>query len=329
MIRRAYELGINYFDTARVYGNGEEKLGLALEEVRDNVVIATKTHQRTREDAARAGLKQSLRNLRTDKIDIVMLHGIDDEKTLEQAMGNEGSLAALKEARSQEKLNFIGISGHRPLILAKAMRTGEFDVVLVPFNVINREASEELFALAKELDVGVIVMKPFGGANLNFAAREMWASRVPEKSEFNRILGEGSLKTERCLKYVLAHDIHTIVLGFSALEEVESAAKVGTEFTGLTEEEKAGFKFGELPRQPFCRECGLCLPCPDGVNIPLILGLDKYFSFFEIEDWTREVYERLSTKVDSCSKCAKCEPKCPYKLPIIEMLNQASKRLAK
>jgi aryl-alcohol dehydrogenase-like predicted oxidoreductase len=86
MIRRGYDLGINYFDTARAYGNSEEKFGSALEEVRDNVIIATKTHQRTREDAARAGLRQSLQKLRTDKIDIVLLHGIDDEKTLEQAM---------------------------------------------------------------------------------------------------------------------------------------------------------------------------------------------------------------------------------------------------
>jgi predicted aldo/keto reductase-like oxidoreductase len=329
MLRRAYDLGINYFDTARAYGNGEEKYGLALAEIRDNVVIATKTHQRTREDAARAGLKQSLRNLRTDRIDIVMLHGIDDEKTLEQATGNEGSLSALKEARSQGKLDFIGMSGHRPLVLAKAIRTGEFDVILVPFNIINREASEELFSLAKELDIGVVVMKPFGGINLSFAAREMWAERVPEKAEFTHILGEGSLKAERCLRYVLAHDVHTMVPGFSSLEEVESAAKVGNEFTGLTEQEKTDFKFGKLPPAPFCRECGLCLPCPDGVNIPLILGLDKYYSFFGIRNWSREVYERLSTKVDSCSKCMKCEPKCPYKLPIIEMLNQANNRLAK
>jgi len=329
MIRRAYALGINYFDTARVYGNGEEKLGTALEDIRDKVIIATKTHQRTREDAARAGLKQSLQKLRTDRIDMVLLHGIDDEKTLEQAMAAEGSLTAVKEARKEGKVDFIGISGHRPLILAKAIRTGEFDMILVPFNIINREAIEELLPLAKELDIGVTIMKPFGGSNLTFAAREIWASRVPEKAEFNRIMGEGTAKTERALRFVLAYDIHTIVPGFSTLEEVESAAKVGEEFTGLTKQEKADLRFGKLPAPPFCRECGLCIPCPDGLNIPLILGLDKYYTFHGIENWTREVYERLNTKVDSCTKCAKCEPKCPYKLPIIEMLSQANERLSK
>ena len=329
MVKRAYDLGINYFDTARVYGNSEEKIGIALEDVRDKVVIATKTHQRTREDAARSGLKQSLQKLRTDYIDIMLLHGIDDEKTLEQAMAAEGSLTAVKEARKERKVRFIGMSGHRPLILMKAIRTGEFDMILVPFNIITREASEELFPLAKELDIGVVIMKPFGGANLSFAARELWASRVPDKTEFNRIMGELQAKTERALRYVLAHDVHTIVPGFSTVGEVESAVKIGEEYTGLTKQEKIDLKYGEMPPSPFCRECGLCVPCPDGLNIPLLLGLDKYYTFHGIENWSREVYERLNTKVDSCTECAKCEQKCPYKLPVIEMLSQANQRLSK
>jgi len=329
MIKHAHDLGINYFDTARVYGNCEEKLGKALEGIRDEVIIATKTHQRTREDAARAGIKQSLQKLRTDRIDVMQLHGIDDEKTLEQATATEGSLAAVKEAQRLGKIRYIGISGHRPLILMKAIRTGEFDLILVPFNIINREATEELLPLAKELDIGVVVMKPFGGANLGFTAREIWATRVPEKHEFNQILGEGQAKTERALRYILAHDIHTIVPGFSTIDEVESAAKIGKEFQGLTQQEKADLKYGRLPQSPFCRECGLCMPCPDGLNMPLILGLDKYYTFHGITDWSRQVYERLNTKVDSCTKCAKCEQKCPYKLPVIEMLNQAHKRLSK
>lgn len=327
-IRRAYDLGINYFDTARIYGNGEEKLGIALEDVRDKVVIATKVHQRTREDAVRTGLKQSLHNLRTDRIDIGLLQHIDSERILEQVMEEEGALSALKEARSQGKLDFIGVSGHKPFVLAKAIRTGEFDMVFVPFNIMSREATEEVLPLAKQLDIGVVVMKPFGGPNLSFAQRYKYKI-VPEKAEFNHIFGEGNVKTERSLRFVLAYDVHTVVAGFRTIEEVESAAKVGEKFTGLTQEEKADFRFGELPPSPFCRECGLCLPCPDGLNIPLILGLDKYFTFYGITNWTREVYERLSTKVDNCSKCAECEPKCPYKLPIIEMLNRACERLSK
>ncbi|MDH5461021.1 MAG: aldo/keto reductase, partial [Candidatus Bathyarchaeota archaeon] len=112
VVRHAFEKGINYFDTARAYGDSEDKIGAALKDVRDDVVIATKTHQRTKEEAARAGLKQSLRNLQTDRIDIVQLHGIDSEEMLEKAMGAEGSLAALEEAKKDGKIDYIGLSGH-------------------------------------------------------------------------------------------------------------------------------------------------------------------------------------------------------------------------
>jgi hypothetical protein len=327
MIRSAYDLGINYFDTARAYGDGEEKLGMALEDVREEVVIATKTHQRTREDAVRARLKQSLRKLRTDRIDVVFLHGIDDEKTLRQAMKPEGSLTAIKEARKQGKVDFIGISGHRPYILAKAIKTGEFDVVLFPLNLINREATEELLPLAKELDIGIVTMKPFGGMDYRFVRQEWWGTFVSDKAEFDRIFGTTMLKTERALKFVLAHPISTVIPGFSSIQEIEAAVKIGKEFVDLTPEEAKDLRFGELPQPPFCRLCGLCMPCPVGLNIPLILTLQTYHRFHGITNWTRQVYDKLSTKVDSCDKCGKCEPKCPYRLPIIGMLFQTEKAL--
>ena len=328
MYKRALDLGINYFDAARIYGNVEEKLGRALEDVRDKVVIATKTHHLFDPDAARVGLKQSLRNLRTDRVDIVILQHIDNEKHLGQLMGENTALSVLKEARSQGKLDFIGLSGHKPYVLAKAIRTGEFDMILVPFNIITREVTEELLPLAKKLDVGVAAMKPFGGPDLRFVQFEL-SKIVPEKAEFNHIFKEGKAKAERALGYVLAHDVHTAVCGFNTIEEVESAAKVGEKFTGLTQKEKAEVRFGELPPAPFCRDCGLCLRCPEGLKIPLILALDKYFTYYGITDWSREVYERLAIKVDSCSKCGECEPKCPYKLSITEMLDRACERLSK
>jgi predicted aldo/keto reductase-like oxidoreductase len=328
MYERAFDLGINYFDAARIYGNVEEKLGRALEDVRDEVVIATKTHHLFDPGAARVGLKQSLRNLRTDRVDIVILQHIDYEKHLEQLLGENTALQVLKEARSQGKVDFIGLSGHKPYVLAKAIRTGEFDMILVPFNIINSEVTEELLPLAKKLDVGVAAMKPFGGPDQRFVQCEL-SKIVPEKAEFNRILGEGYTRTRRCLRYVLAHDVHTAVCGISHIEELESAAKVGEKLTGLTKKEKARFRFGELPPTPFCRECGSCPRCPEGLKIPLILTLDKYFSYYGITNWSRDVYERLAVKVNDCTKCGVCEPKCPYKLPIIEMLNQAHERLSK
>ena len=328
MIRRAFDLGINYFDTARAYGDSEEKFGIALQDVRDKCIIATKTHQRTKEEAARIGLKQSLRNLHTDRIDLVQLHGIDDEKTLEKAISPEGSLAALKEARLEGKIDFIGISGHSPYVLAKAIRTGEFDTVLVPLNLLFIEASEELIPLAKELDVGVIIMKPFGGTELEFAQRQIHENlyKAMSRKEFDHIFGTGIEKTRRSLRFVLAHDVSTTIPGFSSLEEVESAVRVASEFEGLTEKEKEIFKFGQLPSEPFCRECELCMPCPDGLNIPRLLSLDKYFTYYGIKTWVRQAYQKFSTKIDYCTECKECEVRCPYKLPIISMLHEAEKR---
>ena len=329
MLRRAYELGVNYFDTARIYGNSEEKVGMALEDVRDEVVIATKTFHLFDLDAAWVDLKQSLRNLRTERVDIVLMQHIDNEPTLARVMDEENSvLSVLKEARSQGKLDFIGVSGHKPYVLAKAIKTGEFDMILVPFNIITREVTEELLPLAKKLDIGVATMKPFGGPDLRFVQYEL-SKIVPEKVEFNRMFGEGNVKTKRSLGYVLSHDVSTTVAGFRTVEEVESAAKVGAEFTGLTQEEKAAVRFGELPPAPFCRDCALCLRCPEGLKIPLILGLDKYLTYYGIISWTKEAYERLAVKSDSCTKCGVCEPKCPYELPIIRMLDEAHKRLSK
>jgi len=325
-VRRAFELGVNYFDTARAYGDSEEKIGEALHDVRDQVVLATKTHQRTREEAARAGLKHSLRNLRTDRIDLVQLHGIDDEKTLEKALASDGSLAALKEAKSAGTIDHIGISGHRPYVLAKALRTNEFDTVLVPLNMITREATEELIPLAKQLDVGVVIMKPFGGIDLNYAERD---ARAPDPKVFDRIFGgRGLEKAQKALRFVLAHDVATTIPGLRSPREVEYAVAVANRFRELTESEKKQYKFGQLPPEPFCRECGLCVPCPEGINMPAILRFEKYANFYGLAAYAKEQYQRLNTKADGCTECGECVKKCPYHLEVTSMIKNTHEALA-
>jgi len=325
-VRRAFELGINYFDTARAYGDSEEKIGEALHDVRDQAVLATKTHQKTKEEAARAGLKHSLRNLRTDRIDLVQLHGIDDVKTLESALAPDGSLAALKEARSAGTIDHIGITGHRPYVLAKALRTNEFDTVLVPLNLITREATEELIPLAKQLDIGVVIMKPFGGIDLNYSERD---SRAPSPKAFDKIFGEqGAEKARRALRFVLAHDVATMVPGLRSPREVEYAVAVAERFRMLTEREKEQYKFGQMPPEPFCRECGLCVPCPEGINIPAVLRFEKYADFYGLRAYAKEQYQRLNTKADGCTRCGECVKKCPYHLDVISMIEGTHKALA-
>ncbi len=336
VVRYAYEKGVNYFDTARAYGDSEEKIGAALKDVRENVILATKTHQRTREDAARAGLKQSLRNLQTDRIDIVQLHGIDSEVILKKAMSTDGSLTALKEARTEGTIDYIGISGHNPYVLVKAIKTGEFDTVLVDFNVLNRKAAEVVIPLAKKLDVGIVIMKTLGGCGspLQYPQRNGTFLGKPEldwpdPSEFLAYFGkEGIDRAQRSLRFVLEHDISTIIPGFRSTEEVDYAVKVGEEFKGLTSMEKETYKFGELPPEPFCRECGLCKPCPDGIDIPTILRWETYYTFYNIKKWTKDQYPKLRSRVNSCTECIECEEKCPYHLPVVKMLKEAEKRLS-
>ena len=159
VIQRAYDLGINYFDTAKLDGDSEEKIGAALYDVRDECFLATKTASRTKSESL-ADFKSSLRRLKTDRLNLIQLHGIDDEKTLEKAISPSGSLEMCKKARSEGMVDFIGITGHKPRVLIKAIKTNEFDTVLVPLNVVTRQALDELFPLAKELDIGIAIMKP-------------------------------------------------------------------------------------------------------------------------------------------------------------------------
>jgi len=335
VVRYAFERGINYFDTARAYGDSEEKIGAALRDVRDEVILATKTHQRTKEDAARAGLKQSLKNLQTDHIDLVQLHGVDNEETLKKAMGPEGSLMALEEAKAQGKVDYVGISGHNPFVLAKAAKTGKFDTVLVPLNVLDRRASEELIPLARETDTGVVIMKAMGGCGAplqypQWGARFLGKPEVdwPDPSEFAAHFGkDGAERARRSLRFVMAHDISTVIPGLRSTEEVDYVVKVAEDFECLTDEEKNNYRFGDLPPEPFCRECGLCMPCPDGVEIPTILRWQVYNSFYKIQKWTRDQYPKLRTRVNSCTECGKCEEKCPYHLPVVKMLREAERRL--
>jgi predicted aldo/keto reductase-like oxidoreductase len=323
VVERAFDLGINYFDTAKLDGDSEEKIGRALQGVRDQCVIATKTGSRTKEESIE-DFKCSLKRLKTDKLDIIQLHGIDDEKTLSKAMSADGSLQTCKEARKQGFVDFIGITGHRPRVLVKAVESGEFDTVLVPFNVVTRQALEDLLPAAKAHDVGVIVMKPLSAktSTLITCLYNPSLSLVSDEPELRALLGKNSdAMVDNALRYVLSQDISTVIPGLKSIHEVETAAKAAEKYTGLTAQEINHFNFNLGAN--YCRDCGQCLPCPKNINIAAILRFQTLYEVYKLKVWAKKLYNGLEVKVDKCIKCGLCETKCPYKLSIVSMLEKA------
>jgi predicted aldo/keto reductase-like oxidoreductase len=328
IVRRAFDLGITYFDTAKLDGDSEEKLGVALKDVRDECVLATKTASRTKSESL-ADFQSSLRRLKTDRLDLIQLHGIDDDKTLQKAIGPNGSLEMCKKARSKGLVDFIGITSHKPRALIKAIETNEFDTILVPFNIVTRQALEELIPLAKELDVGVAIMKPLSAKTSKFITclYNPSLSLLSGDPDLKTLLGPDlNSMVHSALRFVLAQDVSVVVTGFKSVKEVEMAAQIGTDYEGLTVDEKKRFrvKFGTH----YCRDCGLCLPCPKNLDIAAILRFHTLSTSYGLPNWAKKLYSGLEVDVTACSECGECEPKCPYTLPIMDMLQKFQTELA-
>jgi predicted aldo/keto reductase-like oxidoreductase len=328
VVRNAFELGINYFDTAHWDGDSEEKIGCALKNTRDQCIIATKTGSRTKKESL-SDIKNSLQLLQTDHVDIIQLHGIDDEKTLTKAISSDGALQTCKKAQREKLTKFIGITGHKPQILTKAIKTDEFDTVLVPLNIITRQAEEKLLPLAKDLDVGVIAMKPFSAktSNLITCMYQPSLSLLSDEPELKMLLGQNNDEmVHSLLRYNLSKDIASTVTGLRSISEVKIATKAGTNYQGLTNLEQKRFTFD---LGTYCRDCGLCLPCPEKINIPAILRFNSFYSVYKLKNWARKLYTGLEVKSDKCTQCGKCQQKCPYNLSIENMLKKTHENFAR
>jgi len=305
-VQRAIDLGINFFDTARAYGTSEEKMGAVLSRWRGRhpLYLATKTYQRDRSGAL-ADLDRSLRNLQVEKIDLYQLHQIDDEETLQRVMGPRGALAGLKEAKRWGKIDWIGATGHRPDVLCKAVETGEFDTVQAPLNIVDHyifDTEKTLLPLARRFDLGIIAMKPLAGGALKEASQ--------------------------ALRFALSQDTDVVIPGLGSPSEAEEAVAVGSSYRPLSSlemrrllEEVKGLG------NDFCRQCGYCLPCPSGIDIPRVFRLEGYCDRYDATQWACGQYQALATKVMECEQCGDCEPRCPYHLPIREKLKKAERKL--
>lgn len=301
VIEAARKAGINFFDTARGYTDSEQKFGRVFGRDRQGAVIATKSMARTREDMT-AEIDRSLKNLQVTRIDLYQLHNIKDEATMEKVLGPDGALAALKEAQQQGKISFIGITGHISKILVTAIATGHFDTVQFPFNAIETAAADELIPLARRMNIGTIAMKPLAGGALT--------------------------KAPAALRFILEHGVDTVIPGMEMMEQVAVNAGVGAPVRPLTNEERADLQqVAAALGERFCRRCEYCQPCPQGIDIPTIFLLDGYWTRYGLKEWAVERYRPLPKNASHCVECGECENRCPYELPIREMLRASRQHL--
>ena len=309
MVRRALDLGINYFDTARGYRDSEIKVGLGLKGQRHRAYIATKTGAKTKDEAWQH-IHESLERLQTDYVDVCHLHGLWEGDDMETRLGPGGALEALVEARARGLVRHIGCTSHIGDVLVQALERFDFEVILVPMNIVEREPLEALIPLCQRKGVGVSIMKP---------------------------VATGLLPAPLALKWLLKQPITTAVPGATTLEELEEDALVGhlADLTLTPEEEKQVGELTQRLEHVRCRICRRCEPCPQGIPIAATLGTDVMYDHhrtmgcevFRAFSWSLDAVQmdiqrrtQLIEGIRSCDDCGVCEERCPYGLPIVRML---------
>jgi uncharacterized protein len=296
MIHRALDLGVNLIDTASSYFESEEVIGEALAGRRADVIVATKSYMRT-EKRFRAEYEASFKRLRTDWIDIFQLHHVQYPHELESVLEPGGLVDLLERERDRGRVRFIGITSHHPGVLADALRTGRFDTVQFPYNVIERDNFQPVLDVAQELDVGTLGMKPISGGRLT--------------------------SVEACLRFCAAAGIDCTLAGCSSIEHVETDVAAMAGDLQLSDSDREAMRSeAEQLSDLFCRRCRYCEKvCSADIPIADVFRSHDYMVLNQ--NYARDEYARLRRHGDACKDCGQCEEICPYDLPVRDMLETA------
>ncbi len=298
LMHHLLEEGINYIDTARGYTVSESFLGYALEGIRDKFILATKSMSRTKETMEK-DIQISLNNLRTDYIDLYQVHNPSEEQ-LDQVIAKGGALEALKEAKVTGKIGHIGITAHSLKVFERALDYDWVETIMFPYNVVENQG-EELIARCQEKNIGFIDMKPLAGGAIEDATL--------------------------ALRYICSNPAVSVVIpGMAEVKEIDENIAACSDIAPLTDAELAGIaKVKEELGTNFCRRCNYCQPCSVGINISGVFLFAGYLQRYGLGDWAKDRYSTLPVKASECIECGECETRCPYNLPIREMLKQAAK----
>lgn len=293
LLQKAFDNGINFYDTARGYTDSETKIGNALGGVRDQIIIATKSGANDRK-TLEEHLAISLKNLKTDYIDIYQFH---NPKTIPHPGGADGLYDAALDAKTTGKIRFISITNHRLDLALEAVESGLFDTVQFPLNYLSSERDLHLIDACRRHDLGVIAMKALSGGLITNAAATFAFLR-----QFDNVVPIWGMQRETELDEFIALEKNPPALDEAMWEVIR---RDRTELAG-----------------DFCRGCGYCLPCPANIEIPtaariiFLLQRSPYQRFLE-DEWLQKM-----TLIENCISCGQCKSRCPYQLDIPNVLKK-------
>jgi aryl-alcohol dehydrogenase-like predicted oxidoreductase len=285
ILQKAYENGINFYDTARGYTDSEEKIGNALSDVRKDIIIATKTQARTKDQLLKH-LETSLKKLKTDYIDIYQLHNHDQLPFQDDP---ESLYHVLLEAKASGAIRHIGITNHRHKLAMEAINTGMFETLQFPFSLLASTLDVDLVEACKKKDMGFIAMKALSGGLITHVPAAFAYLR-----QYENVVPIWGIQRESELDQFIELEKNPPVLDETMQKQIE---KDRAELAGN-----------------FCRGCGYCMPCPVEIPINMAARLSLMLMRAPYRNFLSEGWYKEMMKIEDCTECGNCKDQCPYEL---------------
>ncbi|MCL2877520.1 MAG: aldo/keto reductase [Acidobacteria bacterium] len=290
----ALEKGIDFIDTSRMYTTSETRIGKALSQTAKKPVIATKSFGRTA-DAIRKDIEISLRELQRDVIDIYQCHSIGTLEEYRKITADDGAYAGLVKAREEGLIRHTGITSHSLDVLERVLDDDLFETIMVCFSFLEPAAKEKVIPKALAKNVGILVMKPLSGGVIEAA--------------------------EPALKWSFGHPETLVLAGVESRDLIDQNWSVYQGSWELTETDRETIDAISLQYdKKFCRRCDYCLPCPSEIPIQFVLGARTFLKRMGPGGMKVSIFADLWNKAENCKECGQCVSRCPYGLPIPELI---------
>ena len=294
ILRRAYDGGMRYFDTARAYSDSEEKIGLAFAGgLRKKIYLASKTMAKTPEDFWK-DLSTSLSMLQTDYIDVYQFHCAGQ---VYRPGDGTGMYECMEEAKRQGKIRHIGITFHKIGLAHEAAKSGLYETIQFPFSYLADKKEKELVRLCRENNIGFVCMKGLAGGLIS--------------------------NSRAAMAFVAQYDNALPIWGIQKETELDEWLSYMADTPAMTDEMKAFIaQEREALSGNFCRGCGYCMPCPAGITINQCARMSLMLRRAPSKKWLNEHWQAEMKKIEECQHCNACMSHCPYELNTPELLRK-------